>query len=178
VEELLILLGIKGYKITTETADPSFHPGRCAKITKDGRLIGVVGQVHPDVSEGYGIDAEVYAAELEFNTIFELSDTEKKYIPLPKYPAMVRDFALVVAEPVKAGDLEDTIAQTAGDLLESVKLFDVYRGVPVPPLCKSLAFSLTYRAKDRTLTDAEVNDINTKVLSALKDKFNAVLREL
>ena len=92
--------------------------------------------------------------------------------------AMVRDFALVVAEEVKAGDLEKLIASEAGGLLEGVKLFDVYRGVPVPPLHKSLAFSLTYRAKDRTLTDAEVNAINEKVLAALKSGFNAVLREI
>ena len=134
--------------------------------------------MHPDISEACGIDCEVYAAELDFAAAVKLADTEKKYVPLPKYPAMVRDFALVVTEDIKAGDLEDTTAAEAGELLESVRLFDVYRGVPVPPLCKSLAFSLTYRAKDRTLTDAEVNEINTKVLAALKDKYNAVLREL
>ena len=99
-------------------------------------------------------------------------------MPLPKYPAMVRDFALVVKEEIKAGDLEKLIASEAGGLLEGVKLFDVYRGVPVPPQHKSLAFSLTYRAKDRTLTDTEVNGINEKVLAALKDRFNAVLREI
>ena len=178
VEELLKVLGVKNARFTTEKEDPSFHPGRCARIEKDGTYLGVVGQVHPEISESYGIDCEVYAAELDFAAVFGISDTEKKYVPLPKYPAMVRDFALVVKEEIKAGDLEDTIAASAGSLLESVKLFDVYRGVPVPPLCKSLAFSLTYRAEDRTLTDAEVNDINTKVLAALKDKFNAVLREI
>ncbi len=91
---------------------------------------------------------------------------------------MVRDFALVVTEATKAGDLEKSIKQNAGDLLEDVRLFDVYRGVPIPPLFKSLAFSLTYRAKDRTLTDTEVNEINEKVLAALKDNYNAVLREI
>ena len=86
--------------------------------------------------------------------------------------------ALLVEESAKAGDLEDVIAAEAGELLESVKLFDVYRGAPVPPLHKSLAFSLTYRAKDRTLKDAEVNEINERVLAALQNRFNAVLREL
>ncbi|MCR5009371.1 MAG: phenylalanine--tRNA ligase subunit beta [Clostridia bacterium] len=178
VEELLRILGVKGTEFVTESADPSFHPGRCARILKDGVSVGVLGQVYPEVSEAYGISCEVYAAELDFAKIAELSDREKKYVPLPKYPAMVRDFALVVAEEVKAGDLEKLIASEAGGLLEGVKLFDVYRGVPVPPLHKSLAFSLTYRAKDRTLTDAEVNAINEKVLAALKSGFNAVLREI
>ncbi len=178
VEELLALIGVKGFEFVTQSADPSFHPGRCADILKDGEKIGVLGQVHPEIAEDYGIDRPVYAAELEFKRISQLVDTEKKYEPLPKYPAMVRDFALVVTEATKAGDLEKAIRNTAGDLLESVKLFDVYRGVPVPPGCKSLAFSLTYRSKARTLTDAEVNDINTKVLAALRDSFNAVLREI
>ena len=178
VEELFRLLGIKGAEFLTEENDPSFHPGRCARIEKDGKFLGVLGQVHPEISESYGIDGEVYAAELEFKLLFELSDREKKYVALPKYPAMVRDFALVVTEETKAGDLERTITAEAGGLLEEVKLFDVYRGVPVPPMHKSLAFSLTYRAKDRTLTDAEVNDINTRVLASLRDNYNAVLREI
>ena len=178
VEELLTLIGVKGFEFVTQSADPSFHPGRCADILKDGEKIGVIGQIHPEIAESYGIDRPVYACELEFARIAQLVDTEKKYVPLPKYPAMVRDFALVVTEQTKAGDLEKTIRNTAGDLLESVKLFDVYRGVPVPPACKSLAFSLTYRSAQRTLTDAEVNEINTRVLAALKDNYNAVLREI
>ena len=177
VDELLKLLGVKNVKYYTEK-DPSFHPGRCARIEAGGEKIAVIGQVHPDISEDYGIDCEVSAAELDFAGMFRTSDTEKKYVPLPKYPAMVRDFALLVEESAKAGDLEDVIAAEAGELLESVKLFDVYRGAPVPPLHKSLAFSLTYRAKDRTLKDAEVNEINERVLAALQNRFNAVLREL
>ena len=177
VDELLKLLGVKNVKYYTEK-DPSFHPGRCARIEAGGEKIAVIGQVHPDISEDYGIDCEVYAAELDFAGMFRISDTEKKYVPLPKYPAMVRDFALLVEESAKAGDLEDVIAAEAGELLERVKLFDVYRGAPVPPLHKSLAFSLTYRAKDRTLKDAEVNEINERVLAALQNRFNAVLREL
>ena len=178
VEELLRILYVKNVEFVTEENDPSFHPGRCAAVLASGEKIGVVGQVHPDISESYGIDVEVYAAELDFRKIFELSDNDKKYVPLPKYPAMVRDFALIVIEETKAGDLENTIKENAGELLESVRLFDVYRGVPVPPLCKSLAFSLTYRAKDRTLKDTEVNEINEKVLAALKNMFNAILREI
>ena len=139
----------------------------------------MLGQVHPDVSGNFGIDTVVYAAELEFNTLCELADMERKYSPLPKYPAMVRDFAMVVAEEVKVADLIGCIKRTAGEeLLESVVLFDVYRGAPMLPGQKSVALSLTYRAKDRTLKEAEVNDINTKVLASLRDEFNALLREM
>jgi len=178
VEELLKNLGIKDYEFATQSDDPSFHPGRCADLLIGGKKIGILGQVHPAVADNYGIDAEVYAAEIEFNKLYSIANTEKKYVPLPKYPAMVRDFAMVVEEAVKVGDLEKVIKEEAGELLESVKLFDVYRGAPMLPGTKSVAFSLTYRSKERTLKDTEVNDINTKVLLCLKDKYNAVLREI
>ncbi len=178
IEELFDILGIKDREYLTENLNPAFHPGRCAKLVAAGKEIGVIGQVHPQVCENYGLDTEVYAAEIEFNLMYELAGTEKKYVPLPKYPAMVRDFAMVVAEEIKVGDLEKEIRAAAGPLLESVKLFDVYRGAQILPGTKSVAFSLTYRAKDKTLTEGEVNEINTKVLVNLKDKHNAVLREI
>ncbi|MCQ2552928.1 MAG: phenylalanine--tRNA ligase subunit beta, partial [Clostridia bacterium] len=178
VAELLSNLGIKNVEYATEKENPSFHPGRCANLIVDGQTIGTIGQVHPEVADNYGIDTEIYAAEIEFCKLYGLANTEKRYAPLPKYPAMVRDFAMVVAEEVKVGDLEKEIKANAGQLLESVKLFDVYRGAQILVGTKSVAFSLTYRAADRTLTDAEVNEINTKVLTNLKDKFNAVLREM
>jgi len=179
VVEMLYALGIKDPVFKAETGNPSFHPGRCAVIsTMDGAHIGTIGQVHPDAVENYGIDREVYAAEIDFDGLYSLASTEKRYTPLPKYPAMVRDFAMVVEERVQVGDLQDAIERHAGDLLESVKLFDVYRGVPIMPGFKSVAFTLTYRAKDRTLKEAEVNDINANVLAALKKEYNAVLREI
>ena len=178
VEELLAALGIRGAEYEAESKDPTFHPGRCAKVSVDGKQIAVIGQVHPAVTETYGIGTEVYAAEIDFDLLYGLAKTEIKYAPLPKYPAMVRDFAMVVKEDVAAGELEKAIKANAGPLLESVKLFDVYRGAPVLPGCKSLAYSLTYRAADRTLKEAEVNEINQKVLVALKDAYNAVLREM
>ena len=179
VEELFKSFGIKDAEYITKKDDPSFHPGRCAEIRIDGKYAGTVGQVHPDVADNFGIDTVVYAAELEFNILCEMADTERKYAPLPKYPAMVRDFAMVVAEEVKVADLISCVKKTAGaELLESVVLFDVYRGAPMLPGQKSVALSLTYRAKDRTLKEAEVNDINTKVLASLRDGFNALLREM
>ena len=179
VEEMLYAMGVRDLVFKAETSNPSFHPGRCAVLsTKSGEYIGTLGQVYPDAVDNYGIDRDVYAAEIDFDKLYGLASTEKRYTPLPKYPAMVRDFAMVVEERVQVGDLQAAIERTAGGLLESVKLFDVYRGVPILPGYKSVAFSLTYRAKDRTLKEAEVNDINTAVLAALKKEYNAVLREI
>ncbi|HPX71173.1 MAG TPA: phenylalanine--tRNA ligase subunit beta, partial [Bacillota bacterium] len=111
-------------------------------------------------------------------TLFALADPSCKYTPLPKFPSMSRDFAMVVKEAVTVGALAAEIKASAGELLEDVKLFDVYRGAPVAPGFKSVAFSLTYRAKDRTLTEAEVNEINSGVLAALRAGHDAVLREM
>ena len=178
VEELLASLGIHGAEYEAVKNDPTFHPGRCARVTVDGKPVAIMGQVHPAVTEAYNIGAEVYAAEIDFDLLYSLAKTEIKYSPLPKYPAMVRDFSMVVKDEVAAGELEKAIKANAGPLLESVKLFDVYRGAPVLPGFKSVAYSLTYRAADRTLKENEVNEINQKVLIALKDAYNAVLREM
>ncbi|MBR0209497.1 MAG: phenylalanine--tRNA ligase subunit beta [Firmicutes bacterium] len=178
VEELLAALGIHGAEYEAVSDDPTFHPGRCARVSVEGKPVAVIGQVHPAVTENYNIGSAVYAAEIDFDLLYSLAKTEIKYAPLPKYPAMVRDFAMVVKEEVAAGELEKAIKANAGPLLESVKLFDVYRGAPVLPGFKSVAYSLTYRAADRTLKEGEVNEINQKVLIALKDAYNAVLREM
>ncbi len=178
VLEMLAKLGIRDVEFRADSDTKTFHPGRCAQLFKDGRLIGIMGQVHPDVAAGYEIDTKVYAAELDFAYIAEISHIEHLYKPLPKYPAMERDFAMVVAEDVTVGELETAIKKYAAELLESVELFDVYRGAPVLPGYKSLAFSLVYRRPDRTLKEDEVNELNTKMLTALKDEYNAVLREM
>ena len=176
--ELLAGLGVKNLSFAANVEGLSFHPGRCANVFAGEKLIGVLGEVHPEVSENYSIDCRVYAAELNFALIAEIANIDHRYTPLPKYPAMVRDFSMVVKEEVTVGELENEIKKNAGELLESVQLFDVYRGAPVLPGYKSVAFSLTYRSKERTLKEEEVNEINTKVLVQLKDSYNAVLREI
>lgn len=178
IVELLGILGIKDPDFVADSENPSFHPGRCADISKDGKKLGVLGEIHPEVAASYGIDARVYAAELDFAAAAELASTEHRYAPLPKYPAMQRDFAMVVEEKIIVGELEKAIKTHTAELLESVTLFDVYRGAPVLPGFKSLAFSLVYRRADRTLKEEEVNELNSKMLIALKDEYNAVLREM
>ncbi len=178
VEQLLRAAGIREPEYRAEKFDKRFHPGRCAAIECGIYSLGAMGQVHPEVCAAYGIDQPVYAAEIDFEMLKELADISVRYTPLPKFPAMSRDFAMVVKEEIEVGKLEELIKKTAGDLLESVTLFDVYRGANIPEGSKSVAFNLSYRAADRTLKEAEVSEINTGVLKALKDRFDAVLREM
>ena len=135
-----------------------------------------MGQVHPLVAKNYGIDAEVYCAELNFTKMLSLMLPDPTYVPLPKYPAVSRDLALVCDEEVTVAQAEKIIADAAGKLLRDVKLFDIYRGVGVPTGKKSMAFSLELRADDRTLTDADSEAVTNKILAALAEKLNATLR--
>ncbi len=178
VEQMFKALGIEGVEYRAESHERRFHPGRCAEVEYGISSLGFIGQVHPDVCENWGIDCEVYAAELDFDAIEKLQRTESRFVHLPKFPAIVRDFAMIAPESLPVGDIEKCIKETAGPLLEEAKLFDVYRGVPIPPEHKSVAFSLSYRSADRTLKEAEVNEINERVLQALKDKYKLVLREM
>jgi phenylalanyl-tRNA synthetase beta chain len=137
-----------------------------------------MGEVHPAVPEKYGIGTKAYTAELTVANIIDLANMTKVFKPLPKYPAMTRDIALLVDESTQVGQIEDVIMDTDHEILRDVKLFDIYRGIPIPPGKKSLAFTLTYRHDDRTLTDDEVVKVHNEVLKALETKLNAVLREI
>ena len=156
--------------------NPSYHPGRCAKVTIDGVDVGVMGQVHPLVAKNYGIDMDVYCAEINFTKLLTLQLPDATYTPLPKYPSVSRDLSLVCDEAVTVADVENVITAAAGKLLRGVKLFDIYRGVGVPEGKKSMAFSMELRADDRTLTDTDSEGVVTKVLTALKEKLDATLR--
>ncbi len=161
---------------TAVTTNPSYHPGRCAMVSINGVELGYMGQVHPLVAQNYGIDGEVYCAEINFTKLFDLQLPDPTYVPLPKYPGVTRDLALVCDEAVTVAQVEDVITAAAGKLLRGVKLFDIYRGTGIAEGKKSLAFSLELRADDRTLTDADSEGVISKVLDALKTKLNAVLR--
>lgn len=143
----------------------------------DSAEIGIMGEVHPDVTEKYGIGTRVYCCELIFDTVVKLADIDKAYTSLPKYPATSRDIALIVDEDVQVGSLESAIRNNGGDILEDVRLFDVYRGKQVEEGKKSVAFTITYRSAEKTLTDEEVSVVHEKVLEALEEK-GASLREM
>ena len=156
--------------------NPSYHPGRCAKVTVAGVDVGFIGQVHPLVANNYGIDAEVYCAEVNFTALSALRLPDATYVPLPKYPSVTRDLSVICDEAVTVAQAEDVITAAAGKLLRSVRLFDIYRGAGVPEGKKSMAFSMTLRADDRTLTDSDSEGVMTKVLSALQETLGAILR--
>jgi len=176
LEAIFSGLRVKKASYIADKNNPSYHPGRCAKVIIDGIEIGVLGQVHPVVAKNYGIDSEVYCAEINFSKLIGLVLPDATYVPLPKYPSVTRDLALVCDEEITVAQAEEVIAASAGKLLRNIRLFDIYRGTGVPQGKKSMAFSLELRADDRTLTDTDSETVITKVLAALSSKLNATLR--
>ena len=176
LESVFAALRLPKARYTACKHNPSYHPGRCAEVSVNGVSLGYMGQIHPLVAKNYGLDAEVYCAEINFSKAFELRLPEPTFTALPKYPAVSRDLALVCDEAVTVDQVEDVIAASAGKLLRKVKLFDIYRGVGVPEGKKSLAFSLELRSDERTLVDADSEEVVSKVLAALSEKLNASLR--
>ena len=176
LDAVLEALRLPAAQYTADTANPSYHPGRCARISIGGEDVGCMGQIHPLVAGNYGMDCEVYCAEIRFDKLLALQLPEATYVPLPKYPAVTRDLAILCREEVTVGEAEAVITQAAGKLLRNIRLFDVYRGTGVPEGKKSLAFSLELRADDRTLTDTDSETVTKNVLSALESQLGAVLR--
>lgn len=176
IENLVDAFNIPNCEYASESKNTTFHPGRCANIIADGKIIGTFGEVHPSVSKNFGMSQRVYAAELDFNTLFELRVDEKKYTKLPKYPAVTRDMAMLVDDEVTVGSIEKIISQCSGKILESIKLFDVYKGSQIPEGKKSVAYSVSYRAADRTLVDDEINAVFTKTVKRLESELKAQLR--
>lgn len=176
IESVLNNVGLKGYEIEPETTNLTFHPGRCAKIVYNNIYIGTFGELHPDVIENYNLGQRVYVAEINIDTVFENLSLTKSYNPLPKYPSTSRDIALIVKDEVFVKQIEDIIKVNGEDLVESYKLFDVYKGSQIEEGHKSIAYSITYRSKDKTLTDEDVAKVHEKILSELSEKLNANLR--
>ena len=157
-------------------ANPSYHPGRVSDVYAGERRIGVLGQVHPLVARNYGVDAEFYCAELELNDLMAAKGADPEYVPLPKFPAVTRDIAVVCGEAVTVGALEDCIRRGAKGLLKDVTLFDIYRGKGIPEGKKSVAFNLVLRADDRSLTAEEADQDVKSILETLEKELGAVLR--
>ncbi|MEG0750484.1 MAG: phenylalanine--tRNA ligase subunit beta [Oscillospiraceae bacterium] len=167
VEAILASCGIKGAEFHPETTLASYHPGRSASVWVSGKEIGHIGEILPTICSNYGIKERVYACELPIDTLFELSVEAVHYRPLPRFPALSRDLALLCDEDIPSAAIEAIIRENCGELLEKVSVFDVYTGDKIPSGKKSIAYSLVLRDLFKTLTDADADKATAKVLEAL-----------
>lgn len=174
VDALMRASGI-AVRYTAESTNPTFHPGRCAAVSAGGRVLGVFGEVHPDVAESYGFIHRTAAAELDFDAMAELYSTDFAFTALPKHPALERDFSFVCGEELEVGAIEDEIV-SASPSVESVKLFDVYRGAQIGEGQKSVSFAVKLRSQDHTMNDEEADRAVKKILKNLAGKFGITLR--
>ncbi|MDD4714993.1 MAG: phenylalanine--tRNA ligase subunit beta [Oscillospiraceae bacterium] len=178
VEAILASMRISSLSFTPEPDVPAYHPGRCACVSSGGTPLGIFGQVHPLAAQNYGMsqDTPVFAAQLRFFSLLSRREPEPQYQPLPRFPSISRDIALVCDRGIPVAVLEECIARGSSGLVRGVQLFDVYTGAPIPQGKKSVAFSLTLRSDDKTLTDAEADQDVGAILALLKSEANAVLR--
>jgi phenylalanyl-tRNA synthetase beta chain len=177
IEEIFNNLGIKERLYSTFKNAVILHPGRAAEIIIKNNKVGVMGEVHPDVVSEFDGPERMYIAILEMDVLFNNANRFPKYKQLPKYPAVSRDIAMLVKDEVQASDIENAIKNKSKNLIENVKLFDVYKGKQVAEGMKSMAWSITFRAEDRTLTDDEVQKVMIGILEELKNSTGAQLRE-
>jgi len=175
-ENVLKLASIKNITVKAISDNPSYHPGRCAQIISNGKVLGIFGQIHPVTAQNYGINTSVYAAEMDFEAIFEMMSDSKLYTPLPKFPATTRDFSFVCAEELEVGTIESEMAKAGGKLVEDVALFDIYRGPQVGENKKSVSLRVTLRASDRTLTVEEAEKVSSKILVAIEKNLGITIR--
>lgn len=182
VECMFDMMGIKDVSYIAEPEYGVYHPGRCArvvKVTDKGEEVelGIMGEVHPDVASNYGIGDKAYCGEFFLDRLIEFSSREIQYSKPPKYPSTSRDIAMVVSESTPVAEIEKVIKEAGTEILRSVKLFDIYRGIQVGAGKKSVAYSLTYRHDGRTLTDVETEEAHAKVVEALKNNLGASIRD-
>ena len=173
-----LMKGVRARDVHFEpcTEDASYHPGRCAYVYSGSDIVGVFGQVHPHAAKNFGVDGELYCAELSFDELLMAQGADPEYAPLPKFPAVTRDIAVVCGEAVTVGALEAAIRKGAKGLLKDVALFDIYRGKNIGEGKKSVAFNLTLRADDRSLTGEEADEDVKSILETLEKECGAVLR--
>ena len=149
-----------------------FHPGQTADIIVNGKKYGIIGLLHPEISS-----SKVFVFEINLSKLLELKTGKMKYKDISKFPSIKKDLALVVDKNIEAKEIQNVIKKAAGSKLEKVEVFDVYVGKGIEEGKKSLAFSLTFTAFDKTLTDEEINPIVEKVIEALEKNFKAELRK-
>lgn len=185
LENLLLELRIKNYSFIqdsssessyTDLTEPYLHPGKSCVLKIDSQTIGVLGALHPYVAQSFDLTPDINLLELDIDRLFSSTPSKITYSPLPKYPYIERDIAIIVSEKITSAKAETVIRNVNSDMIEIVKLFDIYTGKPIPKGKKSLAFSIRYRVGDRTLTDSEVNQLHSKILKELENSLKAKLR--
>ena len=176
VEQTLCALNVKNVSFAARSDIPAFHPGRCAEVRAGGVFLGVLGQLHPLTCQNYGMDCDVFAAQLDFMDLLAQRAGEARYEPLPRFPSVTRDIAVVCAQEITVAQLEECINRGARGLLKEVELFDIYTGAPIPAGKKSVAFNLTLRSDERSLTAEEADEDVRSVLTLLERELGAVLR--
>jgi phenylalanyl-tRNA synthetase beta chain len=177
VEELFRRLGVEGAGWEPAQDDPHLHPNACAQARRGGEVLAVAGEVHPQVGARFDFRTRAFLAEADVLRLMDAARARNFQVaPIPRFPAVRRDLAIVVREGVPAADLEATLREAGEGLLAEVRLFDVYRGHPIPPGKVSYAYALSYQAPDRTLTDAEVDAVQDRITEALRSRFQATPR--
>lgn len=156
---------------------PFLHPGRKASILLGEEVIGYLGEVHPSAADNYGIDEKAYIAVVDMASLIGRASLDHRYKPVPKYPAVNRDVAMLIKDEVLVGSIEKVIKQRGGKLLESLVLFDVYKGAQIQEGHKSVAYALSFRAEDHTLSENEIQKVMTKILGGLEEELGATLRQ-
>lgn len=176
LDDMIEEMGLKKFTFKRQSENPMYHPGKTAELFSGKNKIAILGEVHPDVTENYGVDTECYIAQVDLAALYDNIHEKKEYTPLPKFPAVTRDIALLVDEDILVQEIDDTIVKAGGNLVESTKLFDIYRGKQVPEGKKSIAYAIVYRDNTKTLNDKEINKVHDKILRALEFKLGAQLR--
>ena len=170
VEEFFEKIGMKEKEKYDPNAGKTFlHPGRQANIIYDGKVVGYLGEVHPETADIYGIGERAYIAVIDMPEILPYATFDRKYTGIAKYPSVTRDISMVVPKSVLVGEIEEVIEKMGGVHLESYKLFDLYEGEQIKADFKSVAYSIVFRAKDRTLEEADVSAAMKKILKGLEE---------
>ncbi len=176
LEGLFEGVGLSGVQFLGDSRIPFLHPGKACRIHLGEEDIGIMGEVNPGMGELLDVKEKVFLFELNFQEIVARMTERRAFTPLPRYPAVTRDLAVVVDEPVAAGDILQALWKSSEGWIKEIRLFDLYRGNPVPPGKKSLAFRLIYQKEDRTLTDREVNDFHQTLIQVLSREYKGILR--
>lgn len=176
LEALFEALGIKDLAFVPWPDFPPLHPGRAAQVLVNGQEVGFIGELHPDVQENFELPVRVCVSELDLTQVFPFARPVKVFEPIPRYPGVERDLAVIVSQDVPAEQVTRVIMAAGGDLLRECRLFDVYQGPQVPPGCRSLAYSLLFQSLERTLTDEEVSEIHRSIVEALEREVGGRLR--